>query len=437
MLSNDDSTRRFIREALPLLSSYLYSEEVKLEPTEVEIGAEYPDEYQEFARLLRMRHAVACGLRLKPILEAVERGASHVSEIIRSESKGDIAGRLDISLYLSRRGMNMSWPRSFPVLIAADTPSTPENQLIAETLRQFGRRLNEPQFQEPSAERSYSLNLLRWTRERLHSEPWSRVAHVRSTDRLRRETEHRLRKRQTGNEPAYFQFLAWYNQWAFDVSQSNTDQTEDFVTLLLAFPPGDFFEDRVFEIWCLHQVIESFRRAGAVLVEGPRALMLRSQHSICRMRYGNYRFEIWFQKALPAASARWQYQASRRSLVGIPDITVVGADDRRLLIDAKRREVVSQTRPEETYKMLGYLENFRSIFTTTPFWGVLCFLSQSGLYTEIVGDGGDKLFLVGAHAQNAAVCALAGRLDTVIAEWLSLRNEDPVFNANRPTLRIM
>jgi hypothetical protein len=436
-LSNGLSTRRFVREALPLLSSYLYSENVTLEPTEVEIGAEYPDEYQEFASLLRMRHAVACGLRLKPILEAVERGTSHFSEIIRSESKGDIAGRLDIPLYLSRRGMNMSWPRSFPVLIAADTPNTPENQLIAETLRQFGRRLNESPFHEASAERAYSLNLLRWTREQLHSEPWSRVASVRGTDRLRRETEHRLRKRQTGNEPAYLQFLAWHDQWIFDASQSNTEQTEDFVKLLLAFPPGEFFEDRVFEVWCLHQVIESFRRTGAVLVDGPRALTERSHHSICEMRYGNYRFEIWFQKGLPTASARWQYLTTRRPLQGIPDITVLGTDGRRLLIDAKRREVVSQTRPEETYKMLGYLENFRTIFTTSPFWGVLCFLSQSALYNEIVADGGHKLFLVGAHDQNPAVCALAGRLDTVIAEWLSLRNEDLAFAPAHPTLRLM
>src|SRR5439155_22244985 len=127
-----------------------------------------------------------------------------------------------------------------------------------------------------SAERAYCLKLLRWAREKLHSEPWSRVAPVRGTERLRRETEHRLRKRQTGNEPAYTHFLNWHNQWVFDASQSSPDQTEDFINLLLAFPQGEFFEDRVFEIWCLHQVIESFRRAGAVVLEGPRRLSERS-----------------------------------------------------------------------------------------------------------------------------------------------------------------
>lgn len=437
MSNSPNSTRRFIREALPLLSSYLYSEEVALAPTDVEIGSANTDEYQEFANLLRMRHAVACGLRLKPIIEAIERGVSHISEMVRSESKGKISGRLDTQLYLSRRSTNRSWPRTFPVVIAADTPNTPENQMIAETLRQFGRRLNESQFHEASAERAYSVNLLRWAREQLHSEPWARVASVRGSGRLRRETEHRLRKRQTGNEPAYIQFLAWHNQWLFDASQSNPDEIEDFVTLLLAFPPGDFFEDRVFEIWCLHQVIESFRRAGAVLLDGPHPLSERSKHQICGMRYGNYRFEIWFQKALPASAANWQYVASKRPLMGIPDITIVGADGRRLVIDAKRREVVTQTRPEETYKMLGYLENFRTIFSATPFWGVLCFLSESGLYTEIAADAGRKLFLVGAHDENPATCPFSGRIDTVIAEWLSLRQDHSPSPANAEPMRLM
>jgi hypothetical protein len=437
LLNNGASTRRFIREALPLLSSYLYSEQVVLEPTELEIGHEIRDEYDAFASLLRMRHALACGLRLKPILESVERGVSHVSEMVRSESKGHIFGRLDIQLYLNRRSTNMSWPRNFPVLIVQDTPNTPENQLITESLRQFVRRLNESQVVELSSERAYCLNLLRWTRERLHSEPWSRVVPARGAGRLRRETEHRLRKRQTGNEPAYSQFLSWHSQWLFDVSQTDPEQTEDFINLLLAFPPGDFFEDRVFEIWCLYKVIESFRRAGAIVLNGPRPLSERSDRSICEMRYGNYRFEIWFQKSLPSSVAKWHYLSSRRPLAGIPDITVTGNDSRTLLIDAKRREVLTQTRPEETYKMLGYLENFKDIFHTTKFWGVLCFLSANDLYTEIATEAGHKLFLIGAHHENPAVCAFGGRLDTAISEWLSLRQDDPPFNSVDIPIRLM
>lgn len=426
-MNEADSIRRFAREALPLLSSYLYSEQVTLEPADLHIGNEDADEYQAFAALLRMRHALACGLELKPIFEAIKRGYSQSSEVVRAESKGAIFGRLDIPLFLNRRGTNLSWPRTFPVLIAEATASTPENQLVVDTLRQLVRRLNATGKLEASAERSYCINLMRWGQEQLHSEPWNSVTPTQIAGRLRREAEHRLRKRQTGNEPAYGRFLDWYKQWSFDASRSSPDELERLVNLLLAFPPGDFFCDRVFEIWCLHQVIESFRRCGAVIVDGPRPLSERSNRPICAMHYEGYALKVWFQKALPATTARWKYVHSQKSLVGIPDITVVGNDSRRLLIDAKRREVRNQTRSEETYKMLGYMENFRNLFQTTPFCGALCFLSNTDLFTEIAADGNHRIVLVGAHVDNPRICAFGGRMDTLVSEWLSQRQLSDAF----------
>ncbi len=419
MLNDTASTRRFIREALPLLSSYFYSEQVQLEPYAVEVGQEESEEYVRFARTLRMRHAIACAIKLKPILTAIERGASHVSEVIRSESKGAIFGRLDIPLYLSRRSNNVSWPRTLPILLTRDSPSTPENQLVVDRLRQVVRRLDELATPSPSSEKNYSLNLLAWSREKLRSEPWMRSKPSRNGDRLRRETEHRIRKRQTGNESAYLQLLDWCDQWQFDPSHADAELTETLVDLLLAFPPGDFFEDRVFEIWCLHQVIESFRRVGAVAVQGPHALSQRSGRAICEMTYDGYRFEIWFQRSLPNAMARWQYLRTGQSLAGIPDITVLGDNGRRLFVDAKRREVRTNTRPEETYKMLGYLENFRQLFDPSPFWAALCFISENDLFTELVTDRQDKLVLIGAHPNDPGVCAMGGRMDTLVAEWLA------------------
>jgi hypothetical protein len=139
------------------------------------------------------------------------------------------------------------------------------------------------------------------------------------------------------------------------------------------------------------------------------------------MTFEGYRFEIWFQKALPTAAAQWKYVHSQRPLGGIPDITVVGDDGRRLLIDAKRREVRTQTRSEETYKMLGYRENFRGLFETTPFWGALCFLSNADLFTEVTANGKHRIALVGAHVDDPRICAFGGRMDTLVSEWLSQR----------------
>ena len=420
-MSDDGLTRRFVREALPLIASYFHSEQVILEPTDVTSTQLDDDEFVEFENDLRLRHAVACGLRLKPILEAIERNASETSRVIRAESKGILAGRLDIPLYLSRRGRNLSWPRAFPVLVAEATPETPENQLVFRVLRELGHRLELANSIGMSAERTYSLSLLRWSRERLRSDPWARLTSSQNVGRLRREAEHRFRKRQTGNQPAYGSFLSWLNQWQFDPSQSSPEDSEKLLDLIFAFPADNFFEDRVFEIWCLHQAIESLRRCGAEITAGPRPLAQRGERSICQLSFEGYHVEVWFQRSLPSSVARWTYTHSQKPLRGIPDITIIGSDGRRLLVDAKRREVRTQTRSEETYKMLGYVENFRHAFLASPFWAVLCFLSNGPLFTELSAAGGHKIFLIGAHNDDPVVCPFKGSMDTLISEWLSAR----------------
>ncbi len=104
---------------------------------------------------------------------------------------------------------------------------------------------------------------------------------------------------------------------------------------------------------------------------------------------------------------------------------VRGEGGHRLLVDAKRRQVSTPTRSEETYKMLGYLENFRGLFEELPFWGVLCFLSSNNLFTEIATKRGDKIVLVGAHHSDPEICAMGGRMDTLVGEWLELNRHHP------------
>ena len=93
-------------------------------------------------------------------------------------------------------------------------------------------------------------------------------------------------------------------------------------------------------------------------------------------------------------------------------------------------EVRSPTRSEETYKMLGYLENFIDLFQTGPFCGALCFLSNTDLFTEVVADGNHRIVLVGAHVDNPRICAFGGRMDTLVSEWLSQRQLNDAFWRN-------
>jgi len=416
-LSNrTEPTRRFIREALPLVSSFLYSEQVELESENVP-AAQDPDEYQQFAKTLTFRHALACGFLLRPILAAIERGVSHASRTVRTDTKGVIRGQLDIPLYLNRRMSNLSWPRTFPVLITKESPGTPENQLTVCALRGLARRLRASEMPEGTAERVHSRALLRWTREKLHAAPWSEVLPARSISLLQRETEYRVRKRQTGNDVAYSRLINWFAHWNYDASKVEPDQFTDLTDLFLAFPPGEFFEDRVFEIWCLQQVLDAFVRCGAIVQDGPCPLSQRGRRAIAKLSYREHDIEIWFQRAFSPELAKWRYLDTGKPLAGIPDITVT-ANGRRLIIDAKRREVVTNTRSEETYKMLGYCENYHALFPAGTFRAALCFLSPNELFTELVTDDGDNVVMVGAHPHDPAVCAFGGRIDAVLTQWL-------------------
>ncbi len=298
MLIENTSTKRFIRESLPLLSSYFYSEQVQLEPSIVEAGQELSEEYERFAHVLRLRHAIACAMELQPIVAAIEKGVSSENVVLRSESKGKIVGRLDVSLFINRRNNNFSWPRTFPILVTKAIPNTPENQLVSEKLREIVKSLEVGTMVDKSTERSYVVRLLQWGRSKLHSEPWTRAIPSRRGDRLRRETEYRIRKRQTGNEAAYRKFLSWCDQWQYDPVHADSIQNDILANLLLAFPSDDFFADRVFEIWCLWQLIESFRRCGAVTISGPRSLSKQSSDPVCEMDYRGFSFDIWFQRSL-------------------------------------------------------------------------------------------------------------------------------------------
>lgn len=128
---------------------------------------------------------------------------------------------------------------------------------------------------------------------------------------------------------------------------------------LLSFPAGDSFMDRIYEIWCIHRIASCLSNLGATCLEGPLPLTMSRNRPIYTFQIGEDCIRILFQRSLDGGSAVWNYEASEKYLQGIPDITNVANDRHFLLVDAKNRLVSSNTRSEETCKLLGYFENFR------------------------------------------------------------------------------
>ena len=413
-------SRDFLVEALDLVASYLFSRHVELGIRAVGRLAppEPSDETSRFLHELEARHALACGLRLREILPRIERGVSSSGSLAREESKAAIRGRLDIPHYIARRSQRKSLPRLYPLIVNREVPQTPENALVVRALAGVATQLSRYRFPRTTAEGLASLALYSWARARLRRWPWSVVKSLASIDRLGIEVSQRIHKRQTGNEPGYSSLLDWIAEWQADIERLTGRNTARIAGGLLAFPPGDFFWERVFEIWSLREVARSLQRCSSDLVEGPHPLHERDKGPIYRFRRGNSDIAVWFQRQAPMGSPRWSYQADGSPLTGVADITLT--DDRYvpLLIDAKLRLMATETRSEETYKMLGYAENFRKSFGSTGFQGILVFIGTANESTSLVGPNDSRLLQIVVDSELRSRAQLGQHFDSAIRQWL-------------------
>ena len=415
-----EDIRPFLLAALGLVGSYLSGSEVELgvEPLGLAEDDEREDETRQFLQELEARHAIACAKRLGELLPAIEAKVSDVPVLVKADSKGAIRGRLDIPRYIQTRFQNLSRPRTYPVIINRASAQTPENALIVHALHGLARRLGRVDYPRSSAEGKMSSALYGWVRGRLRRQPWVEVGRVNSLDRLLQQTRQRIRKRQTGNEQGYGLFLEWLAEWLLDQDNIGSAGQEAVSDGLLAFPIADAFKDRVFEIWCLSEVAAALSHLGMVTLDGPRPLQERQQGPIYLFGGVPGNVKVWFQRQIPLGSPRWTYGHSGNGLAGIPDITLIGEGRSPLIIDAKFRLVTRPTRSEETYKMLGYAENFRATILPGTFNGILLFLSNDPLNTILTDPESGRLSLTGVDMGLSNLADFRSSLQYAIQAWL-------------------
>jgi hypothetical protein len=421
-LSLNDNTqlgRRFFDEALPLISTYFSGEGVKLGPTAASLGEDSEDGDKNFIAQIRLRHSIACCYDLVEIVHKIEEGLSTVTETIRTDTKGVINGRLDVPRYVTKRASSFSWPKTYPILITKQTPSTPENALLVRVLRVLHQRLSTLNYPVSSAESAIARQYRNWIVARLKREPWSEIIPTSSLPRLYKEACRRICRGQTGNEYAYHRLVNFLKQWGFVGREfGGVTRSARFIEALLAFPIDQAFADRIYEIWCIRSIADALFSLGAELINGPREMTLAKKYPIYSFKLEEISIEIWFQKSLPNENAEWLYE-STTALRGIPDITVFADKSHRLLVDAKNRIVKGNTRSEETYKMLGYFENFHNVLNERCNWGVLTFISTTTFTRSLFSRNQRRLELISAHAVSAEDCNFAENMARILAEWVS------------------
>jgi predicted component of viral defense system (DUF524 family) len=167
-------------------------------------------------------------------------------------------------------------------------------------------------------------------------------------------------------------------------------------------------------------------------VTDPVSLEYRHNSPIYKFEWNDTKLEVWFQSQHPLKSPEWRYRDNDRPLTGIPDIIISSNNHSPLIIDAKFREVQTdlnenavtmETRSEETYKMLGYAENFRRSFEIRGFHGIIILVGEHSTEKVMVGpdNGRISLFVINptSNSRNNN-----GLWDRAVTEWLTLATTD-------------
>ena len=408
----DDRRRQLLREVLPLVATDMHDAAVPLTARRVGVGSEARSDMNRFLSTVRARHALGCALRLHDVLPRVERAASSESRSTRTVNRGSIRGRVDIPAYVRDRRRHAGPNREFPVIVTQNFPETPENRLATWLMSSLRQALRGAPLPPASAEWETARRARVWLSARLAREPWCDVSPSRRILRLRLEAEHRIRRRRTGNQQGYRALTRVVDDWILAPESLGGDRIESLMDGLLAFPVADSFWERVFEIWCLWQAGQALERLDFTASEPARPLASGSGE-IFRYARDGLAASVWFQRQKPLGPPGWSYRDGG-PLRGIPDVVVSAPGRPPFVIDAKLRWMSTNTRSEETYKMLGYAENFQNAFAA-GFFGALVFVGQDSRSRELSGPNDGRLAIL---VHDADADALAGLLAGQLRAWL-------------------
>ena len=245
-------------------------------------------------------------------------------------------------------------------------------------------------------------------RRRLNAHPWVGIPSG-SLDVVVIATVRRLNRGQVASPTAYRELVEALNRMRIVAALPGDDS--QLIEALVDFPGEPAFADRVFEVWCLLQLGQSLVRLGGRNLLEPTLARPRS-HPAMAFEVGGRTVELFFQRSLPADQLRYTYE-NGIALRGQPDTTLVRDDGRMLLFDAKNRVAMRDTRPEETFKVLGY---FESLALSVEGDAMLVFVGDSLRRTISSDRRTVELLAVSAEVERAG--EFQYELDAALRAWI-------------------
>lgn len=216
----------------------------------------------EFYSYLRLSTVLSAGRRLPGIVKRITLAPSLTQERVLANSRGRVEGQLDAHSYAKQRGRLVT-PRVFPNWRVRANHATPENALAMVAGRSLLSELQRLASRLPlknSTEERLSLQIIEAMEELLRTPVLGEALQLSPPDITSAEAEdllarvaERLRTRRVSN-------LAYAELWRWALAYRQRGLGLGELTSGLAY--SDEFDNRLFEIFSLGRVRDSFRALG-------------------------------------------------------------------------------------------------------------------------------------------------------------------------------
>lgn len=395
------------------LSNYFSSYETNLQNINASLFNQ--NDYEEFLAYIRVILA-----NLKRFIELFQPLLSKVSYQYSKEHKvykGQIKGKLLINYYVKEIA-NRNIPKNYHCLIKKKSYATPENIYIVFCLNEIIRRLklcvNYIYELSLSKDNITELNLisnyLRILEDILNKHffieckeivksMYGTSGHKFPKD-IRNLIERRIKLRKIINLEVYKEIILWLDKFSNNNSLSFIDDD----TLNTIRYDGEPFTDKLFELWSLFKIKETFINEFDYIQENTEITF--DGEPIFTCYNGAEKLKIYFQKGKNlywnhSHHRKWSYidGTSSKSLRGIPDISIVKETDEKsiVMIDVKNKIRKGGDNSEEIYKMIGYFSNFSDMinnyYNNSINKAVLIFRNDFDSFSEKITDHEKNLLL--------------------------------------------
>lgn len=341
------------------------------------------DEMSETDMHIYIRIILANLAELRQMISEIEKSLSYTYKDSVQSFDGEIHGHLQVQKYLQLK-MQIKYPKEYPCQIKKRTSVTPENIFLIYIVDYVIRLLDF----FAKVLRSYIGNT--YSTEKTLIDEYRRAFHAFSRKNYFRECALSLEnlRKQYGDEfPANFLNLIKIRavkgkirnyqsyekifDWYWKYKQGTIEF--DLLKTLRILRYSDDFCNRLFELWCLYSIKETFIKEFGMTLINERNIMNVGNQSVFTLKATNDGIvEIFYQKGAKLywdeeAKPVWKYidsEGKKKKLVGIPDISVKysASTNSLVMIDLKNRIRTAGSNSEEIYKMIGYFSNFDNMF---------------------------------------------------------------------------